>query len=75
MNTAKHQKQIKRLLEGIYNLSPKASEPYFGKTSCNCCGSDIAGDRYELTGTLGLPHTSRRVELSCCRDCYLYFFT
>lgn len=62
-------------LVGIYNLAPSAVLSYFGKAPCECCKSELAGDRYEFTGTVGKKYTNERIEVICCVDCYLYLFS
>lgn len=73
--TKKHLAKIKKGLKGLYNLSPVATEPYFSACSCECCGSELAGDRYEVTATIGKKHTNPRQPLLICVDCFLYLFT
>lgn len=73
--TEEHKTKIDKYLEGIYNLSPTANEPYFSWHACGCCGSILGGDRYEFIGKLGKTHDSEIIELSCCVDCYGYLFT
>lgn len=73
--TIEHKAKIDEYLEGIYNLSPVAKEPYFSWSVCECCGSTLGGDRYEFTGIVGKIHSSERIELSCCVDCFGYLFT
>lgn len=74
-NISGDSKAMRKYLEGIYNLTPKAAEPYFSKTPCPCCGSTLAGERYEFTGTIGKKHTNERAEFICCIDCFEYLFT
>ena len=62
-------------LVGIYNFSPAAKEPFFGKAPCPCCRSELAGDRYEFTGTVGKKHSGERITEVCCVDCFEYLFT
>lgn len=75
MLDTERQKKIYWYLVGIYNLSPAAKEPYFSKTSCECCKSELAGERYEFTGIVGKRHDGERVTISCCVDCYVHLFT
>lgn len=65
-------------LKGLYNLSPLAKEPYepyFSACGCEICGSELAGNRYEIIGIKGKKHTDPKEVLSVCTDCYLYLFT
>lgn len=62
-------------LQGLYNLSPVATEPYFSACGCDACGSELAGDRYEIIGIRGKKHTDPKEVLLVCVDCYLYLFT
>lgn len=73
MNTKGRTRRI--YLIGCYNFVPKATEPYFGKAPCECCKSELAGDRYEFTATVGTAHRNERVDISCCVDCFMYLFT
>jgi hypothetical protein len=73
--TKEHKAKINKYLDGIYNLSPTASESYFSWSSCECCGSTLGGNRYDFTGTVGKAHNNERIELSCCVDCFGYLFT
>lgn len=76
MLDTERQKKIYWYLVGIYNLSPTTKEPYFGKSPCECCKSDLAGERYEFTGIVGKVHNNNeKVTVSCCIDCYLYLFS
>ena len=74
-------KKIRRHLTGIYNLSPIAEAPHFGKAPCPCCGSKLAGDRYKFAGRVGVEmpdgkiNFKERIEDECCVDCYGYLFT
>ena len=75
MITKERAKKIYWHLVGIYNLVPPNKEPYFSKAPCECCKSELAGDRYEFTGTVGKKHTNERADIACCVDCYLYLFS
>lgn len=74
MLDTERQKRIYWHLVGIYNFSPKATEPYFSKTSCECCKSTFGGERYEFTGIVGKAHDGELVEITCCVDCFMYLF-
>lgn len=74
--TKEHQAKINKYLEGIYNLSPTAKEPYFSWSPCECCGSPLGGDRYDFLGRIFEGNDLKEViELSCCVDCFGYLFT
>lgn len=76
MKTEEREKKIYWHLVGIYNLSPITDrEPYFSKAPCECCKSELAGDRYEFTGTVGKKHTDERATITCCVDCYTWLFS
>lgn len=83
MNIEERKRRIYSHLIGIYNLSPKSKEPYFSKAPCECCKSELAGDRYEFTGRVGVEHggtsgyvnLKEKVDLSCCVDCFLWLFS
>ena len=74
--TKEHLVKIKKGLKGLYNLSPVTNnEPYFSACGCECCGSELAGDKYEAIATRGKKHTDPKEVLLICVDCYLYLFT
>lgn len=83
MNIEERKRRIDVYLIGIYNLSPKMKDSYFSKSPCECCKTELAGDRYEFTGRVGTERNDgsggvnlkETVELSCCIDCYLWLFT
>ena len=67
-------KHVLEYLEGIVCLSPAVdAEPYFSWSPCECCGSCLGGDRYDLTGRLDSV-TGDFIEVSCCVDCYSFLF-
>ena len=74
MKAMERKTKIDRYLKGIYNLSPKGSQPYFGKDPCECCGYAMGGLRHKFTGTMGKKHTADIKEFSCCIDCFEYLF-
>ena len=62
-------------LEGINNLSqiPDTDgncEPYFSSTNCDCCNSNLGGDRYDCNGYN--PTTEKVYEYSVCVTCVYY---
>lgn len=74
MNTKERKKKIYWHLVGMFNFAPSAVLPYFGKAPCECCKSELAGNRYEFTATVGKQHTNKRETVVCCVDCYEYLF-
>ena len=61
--------------EGITNLSTISDEngniePSFSWSSCDCCGSDFGGDRYDCNGYN--PTTKEIQEYTVCSDCVYY---
>jgi len=66
--------EIYRYLVGVFYLSPASQEPYFSKEPCSCCGSTLAGDRYDFTGTIGKKHGAEKITENCCIDCFHYLF-
>lgn len=75
MLNADRQEKLYEYLMGIYNLSPAAKEPYFSWSPCECCKSQLAGERYEFIGIVGKKHDGERVEIACCVDCFGYLFS
>jgi hypothetical protein len=61
---------------GLNNLSAKSDEngtcePFFSWRHCQCCGTHLAGDRYECDGYNGV--TDEVEEYDCiCGDCVYY---
>ena len=67
---------VKKGLAGLYNLSPGTTiGPYFSWSSCECCGSRLGGDRYDIIAIRGKKHTDPKETLSVCVDCFVYLFT
>ena len=74
-------KPDKKLIATYFNFSPQRDlatnellGPFFSKFTCHTCGSELAGNRYYCTATIGKKHTNLREKLEICEDCYLYFF-
>lgn len=64
--------------EGITNLSQIADsegycEPYFSHSNCECCNSNLGGDRYNCNGYN--PTAKEVYEYSVCTDCVYYIET
>ena len=55
--------------EGI-NCLTADGEPYFSWQSCECCGTDLGGDRYEARAYH--PATNQVLEYEVCQDCLYY---
>jgi len=74
-----------KLISTYYNFSPVLNlidgdgenlcEPFFSSFACETCGSELAGNRYYCTATIGKLHTNPREKLEICVDCFEYFFT
>jgi len=75
MKTQEQKIEDTEYLDDVYNLSPVSKEPYFSRAPCLCCDSNLAGMRYEFTGTAGKKHTNTILYLNCCVNCFEYFFT
>lgn len=67
----RYQKRVERFFEaeGITNLSAEG-EPYFSHSTCNCCKSNLAGDRYDATGYH--PESGEVYNYDICSDCVYY---
>jgi hypothetical protein len=72
--TADRTKAIAENMDGLYNFSPLATEPYFSKMACETCGTKLYGNRHDFSATIGKRHDCRRQIVSCCVDCFMYLF-
>jgi len=47
------------------------AEPYFSWSPCECCGSHLGGDRYDMRGFSRVLPDAPQFDYSICVDCYL----
>ena len=55
---------------GCKNTKAMLDEPSFSWRACECCGSQLGGDRYHATGFN--PTTDEIYEYEICGDCLYY---
>lgn len=49
-----------------------AEEPHFSWHACDCCGSDLGGDRHPAHGIAKINDRETLVHLDVCTDCLCY---
>lgn len=60
--------RFKQQTEGISYIGIALGESSFSWSSCDTCGSQLGGDRYETTGMLD----GDVVSMDSCVDCVMY---
>jgi hypothetical protein len=55
---------------GLESLCSLDLEPYFSWSSCECCNSNLGGDRYDCQSFN--RQTKNVYDFSVCLDCYYY---
>lgn len=55
-----------------FSFDSENEERYFSHRSCDCCGCNLGGDRYDVIGWIAGKGKEDHYDLSVCQDCVYY---